>query len=233
MANATLPGTANRRVILGAVLAAGALAAVPSRASAAPLGVDQELRAVIDAWHQAHRQLEETYDASCEAEDRASACCPFPQALIATERDGKFWSDPLPGRQYQEADVSRMRALTALACRFDDVFSCTGYDDRVREIISSWDRWHANKKAAQEREGVPEADARWKRAVEIYHATGNCLAKQQAKTIAGVIAKLLAAASEVIEDDLRDDNNSYAAVLAGAALDAQALVEAQSEEALT
>jgi hypothetical protein len=57
------------------------------------------------------------------------------------------------------------------------------------------------------------------------------VAKLQAKTMAGVIAKLIAAASQVTEDDLGDD--SYEAVLAGAALDAQALMNAKSGGAQT
>ena len=48
---------------------------------------------------------------------------------------------------------------------------------------------------------------------------GQRLAKLQAKTMGGVIAKLLAAARHLNEDDLEDD--AHAAVLAGAALDAR------------
>jgi hypothetical protein len=52
------------------------------------------------------------------------------------------------------------------------------------------------------------------------------------------IAKLLTAKatcqlSSNTEDDLGEDNNSYEAVLAGAALDAQALMNAKSGEAQT
>jgi hypothetical protein len=217
----TLPENLNRRAVLGSVLAAGALVATPFPVAAANLGVEPELRALIAAWHESHRRLEETYDASCAADERA--WCPPPKALIATESDTQFWSNAVPGRLYLETDVTRLRALRALACRLDDVFSCSGYDDRVAEIIVSWDNWQEEQKAAKERAGVAEAEAVWSQAVADYHATGNLLAKLQAKTMAGVIAKLLAAASNVTEDDLEDGNNSYAAVLAGAALDAQAL----------
>ena len=47
--------------------------------------------------------------------------------------------------------------------------------------------------------------------------------------MAGVIAKLLAAATEVTEDDLEDDADF--AILAGAALDALALANVRGEEA--
>jgi hypothetical protein len=61
----------------------------------------------------------------------------------------------------------------------------------------------------------------WSQAVKSYHAIGRQVAKLPAKTMAGVIAKLLAAASNVTEDDLEGD--AHSAILAGAALDAQAL----------
>ena len=60
----------NRRAVLGAVLAAGALAAVPSRGAAANLGVKSELQVLIDTWNEAHRRLKETYNASCTAGER-------------------------------------------------------------------------------------------------------------------------------------------------------------------
>jgi hypothetical protein len=217
----------DRRALLGSVLAAGALVATPFPVAAANLGVEPELGALIDAWHEAYRLLEETHAASCAACDRAH--CPVPQALIATERDARFWSDAMPGRQYQERDVTRFRALRALSVRFDEVFSCSGYDDRLAEIIASWDNWQPEREAAKAREGVADADDLWRQAVENYHAIGNRVAKLQAKTMAGVVAKLLAAAPHVTEDDLEDPTSS-AAVLAGAALDALSLVNAPVAE---
>ena len=91
-------------------------------------------------------------------------------------------------------------------------------DDRANEIITSWDNWQAEQKAAQEREGVAEAEAEalWDRAVKDYHATGRRVAKLQAKTMASVIAKLLAAAPYRITDDL--EGVAHSAVFAGAAL---------------
>jgi hypothetical protein len=83
-----LPEATSRRAILGAVLAAGALAAVPANSVAASLGMEPELQALIAAWHEAERRLDETYDASCAADERA--WCPVPQALIATERDASL-----------------------------------------------------------------------------------------------------------------------------------------------
>ena len=84
-----LPETTTRRGALGAIIAAGALASLPSAAAASVatgLEAEPELQALIAAWHETHRRLLETYEASCAAEDRAR--CPVPQALIATESDG-------------------------------------------------------------------------------------------------------------------------------------------------
>jgi hypothetical protein len=228
-ANARALPEANRRVVLGGVLAAATLAAIPAGTTEAAPEAEPELQALIAAWNESHRRLEETYDASCAADERAQ--CPVPQALITTESDAKFWSDIVPGKHFQRKDVDGFRALTSLTYRLDDIFSCDGYDDRAAEIIASWDSWQAEQKAANEREGVAEADALWSQAVENYHAMGHRLAKLQAKTMVGVIAKLLAAASRVTEDELDDD--AHFSVLAGAALDAQVLMNARGEDART
>jgi hypothetical protein len=57
---------------------------------------------------------------------------------------------------------------------------------------------------------------------------GARVAKLRATAMAGVIAKLLAAGPHVTEDELED--GAHSAVLAGAALDAQALAQ-KAEEA--
>lgn len=89
----------------------------------------------------------------------------------------------------------------------------------------------AEQQAAQEREGAAEADALWGQALEDYHAIGARVAKLKAKTMDGVIAKLLAGAQHRNVDSLDDD--AHAAIIAGAALDALALTNAQREEART
>ena len=105
------------------------------------------------------------------------------------------------------------------------------FDSRANEIISSWDQWQAEQRAAEEREGVAEADARWSEAIENYHATGRRIAKTPAKTMADVVAKLLAAAVRLTVDDLDEDANT--AIAAGAALDMQALTSGAKQEART
>ena len=104
-------------------------------------------------------------------------------------------------------------------------------DDRGREIVASWDRWQAEQRIAEDREGVLDASELHEQAVKNYHAMGHRVAKLRAKTMAGVIAKLLAAATEVDEDDLEGDADF--AILASAALDALALANVRGEEAGT
>jgi hypothetical protein len=84
-----LPEPASRRAVLGAVLAAGALAAAPSRAFAATEGAEPKLQSLIAAWHEAERRLEEAADAYWAAEERAR--CSVPRRLsqpIATPVSG-------------------------------------------------------------------------------------------------------------------------------------------------
>src|SRR3984957_16992064 len=233
-----LPETTTRRGALGAIIAAGALASLPSAAAASVatgLEAEPELQALIAAWHETHRRLLETYEASCAAEDRAR--CPVPQALIATESDGcqdlwpngtdgrrVLWPKFVAGRPYGDKDVAQL-ALNRRVGFFRS--EC----DRVDEIIGSWDGWQAEQKAAKERECVAEARAVWEQAVEDYHAMGARVAKLRATTMAGVIAKLLAAAPHVTDDELEDD--AHSAVLAGATLDALALANVRFGEAST
>jgi hypothetical protein len=92
---------------------------------------------------------------------------------------------------------------------------------RAEEIVAAWDQWQAEQEAAKEREGVAEADARRGAAFDNFHEIGHRIAAMPAKTMAGVIAKLLAAAPLLNEDDLDDDTRL--AIVAGAALNAAAL----------
>jgi hypothetical protein len=220
--------TTNRRAVLSAVLAAAALATVPSRGTAASSGVEPELQALLAVWRDANRRLEEAYEASCAASDRAD--CPVPQALFATESDASQWRYAVPGSLYDERDVANLRRWLPLS-RFlpkgpDELKMIPGtdFDARANEIVASWDRWQVEQVAAKVREGVAAAEALHSQTVHDYHAIGRQVAKLRAKTMAGVIAKLLAAAPSVTPDQL--DGDAHTSILAGAALDAQALANA-------
>ena len=229
MTNAT-----NRRAVLGVVLAAGALAAFPAGTVAAGLDeAEPDLHALIAAWHETSRRSEESFEALLAASARA--ICPVPQSLIATESDASQWSKAIAGKQYRERDVDTLRPWMNMSRRPNhpalpgNVLPGSEFDDRAREIIASWDSWQAEQRVAEDREGVLDASDLHEQAVENYKAMGHRVAKLQAKTMAGVVAKLLAAATEVTEDDLEGDADF--AILAGAALDALALANVRGEEA--
>jgi hypothetical protein len=219
-----------RRAALGALIAVPALAlpAVAAVEAVGPAGVpDPALSALIMQWHETNRVLIETHDASCAADDRAK--CPVLQALIATENDANHWFRAVAGKPFQKHDVDQLRNWMALPNRPKgpiprQVVPDSEFDTRANEIISAWDQWQAEQKAAKEREGVAEASERWGRALGSYNAMGRRIAKTPSKTMADVIAKLLAAAVHMTKDDLDDD--AHIAVAAGAAFDAGALTSA-------
>ena len=142
----SLPEPPGRRSLLGGILVAGALAVAPSRVAAAEAGVNSELQALITAWHEAGRQLDQTSGAYSAAQQRAR--CPVPHELIATESDAKFWDGAVPGRQYHAGTRDPIPQLDGLICavRFDEIFSCSGYDDRIAEIVGAWDSWRRRRK---------------------------------------------------------------------------------------
>ncbi|MBV8896236.1 MAG: hypothetical protein JO051_06980 [Acidobacteriaceae bacterium] len=212
----------NRRAVMGAVLAAGAIAAVPSRGAPANLGVQPELQALIAVWEDAHRRLLDAYEASCAASERAR--CPVPKVLIASESDASLWCGAVVGKAYRETDVKALRNLLPLRRPKvfpDGLLPGTDFDARANEIITAWDRWQAEQVAAQEREDVAKAEARHSEAVDAYHEIGSQVAKLRANTMAGVIAKLLAAAPIITPDELEED--AHLSILVGAALDAAIL----------
>jgi hypothetical protein len=88
----------NRRAVLGAVLAVGAIGATHIAAGAAtaaepvsdPAGLDAALFALIDEAREAGARLEAAIGALEEVTERSEV--PWPQALIVTERPRKYCS---------------------------------------------------------------------------------------------------------------------------------------------
>lgn len=113
-------------------------------------------------------------------------------------------------------------------------------EPELSDLIATWqqasrslEETHDAKCAAQDRAKQAEleaahANALWQKAIEDYHAIGARVAKLKAKTMTGVMAKLLAAAEHCTADGFEDD--AHAAILVGAALDALALTIAQNAE---
>ena len=87
----TLPETTSRRAILGAVLAACAIGAIPIAAEAAsaggPAGPDAELFALIAEAREANARYEAASDAAEEAWERTEKV----PAPIVTEEDARMW----------------------------------------------------------------------------------------------------------------------------------------------
>ena len=105
----------NRRAVLGAVLAVGAIGVAPIAAGAAtaaepvsgPAGLDAELFALIDEAREAGARLDAATGALEEAQERTEEV-PWPQALIVTEDDRRIWKLKA-GDRFDLAHLSRMR----------------------------------------------------------------------------------------------------------------------------
>jgi hypothetical protein len=110
-----LPEATNRRAILGAVLAVGAIGVAPIAAGAATAaepvsglaGLDAELFALIDEAREAVARVEAAIGTLEEAEERTEEV-PWPQALIVTEDDTRLWKLKA-GDRFDLAHLSRMR----------------------------------------------------------------------------------------------------------------------------
>ena len=82
----------------------------------------------------------------------------FPKRSLRLKVTPDFGANTSPEdviKRQMSRDFAHSRASPS---QFDEIFSCTGYDDRIAEIIASWDIWQ-EQAAANEREGVPQAEA--------------------------------------------------------------------------
>jgi hypothetical protein len=112
----TLPEATNRRAVLGAVLAVGAIGVVPIAAGAAtaaepvsgPVGLDVGLFSIIDQAREAGARVEAAVGALEEAQDRTEEV-PWPQAVIVTEDDTRLWWKLKAGDRFHIAHLSQMR----------------------------------------------------------------------------------------------------------------------------
>jgi hypothetical protein len=105
----------NRRAVLGAVLAVGAIGVAPIAAGAATAaepvsglaGLDAELLRFIDEAREAGARVEAAIGALDKAQDRTEEV-PWPQALIVTEDDTRLWKLKA-GDRFDLAHLSLMR----------------------------------------------------------------------------------------------------------------------------
>jgi hypothetical protein len=232
----SLPETTSRRAILGAVLAAGGVAALPAVAGTLHSHPDAELFALSERARTADALADE---ASMAADDVLFKIVPsFPQALIWAETDDPFWYGVKPGERIQAQDIDFLRDWLKLPerpdrpwpqdiCRFP-LIPLRAFAERAREIVRAKDEFEASWQAAGEHPDVLEATARRKALSERWSELAMRVATMPAKTMEGLIAKIALIASGYAEDDL---DGTYDGILASAALDAQALANVRLEEA--
>ena len=228
----SLPETTSRRAILGAVLAAGAAAALPAVAIASVARShhpDADLFALIER----ARTADSLADEACEAADDVlfKIAPSFPQALIWTESDTPHWYGLRAGERVSNRDIDFLRHWLKCARKPDPIAAgvvplipLLAFAERAREIVQTKDEFEASWQAAGEHPDVLEAQARHEALSERWSELAMRLATTPAKTMEGLIAKIALIASGYAEDDL---DGTYDGILASAALDAQALANAR------
>jgi hypothetical protein len=228
----SLPETTSRRAILGAVLAAGAAAALPAVAIASVARShhpDADLFALIER----ARTADSLADEACEAADDVlfKIAPSFPQALIWTESDTPHWYGLRAGERVSNRDIDFLRHWLKCARKPDPIAAgvvplipLLAFAERAREIVQTKDEFEASWQAAGEHPDVLEAQARHEALSERWSELAMRVATTPAKTMEGLIAKIALIASGYAEDDL---DGTYDGILASAALDAQALANAR------
>jgi hypothetical protein len=232
----SLPETTSRRAILGAVLAAGAAAALPAVAIASVARShhpDADLFALIER----ARTADSLADEACEAADDVlfKIAPSFPQALIWTESDTPHWYGLRAGERVSNRDIDFLRHWLKCARKPDPIAAgvvpivpTLAFAERAREIVQTKDEFEASWQAAGEHPDVLEAAARREALSERWSELAMRVATTPAKTMEGLIAKIALIASEYAEDEL---DGTYDGILASAALDVQALANVRIGEA--
>jgi hypothetical protein len=164
----SLPETTSRRAILGAVLAAGAAAALPAVAIASVARShhpDADLFALIER----ARTADSLADEACEAADDVlfKIAPSFPQALIWTESDTPHWYGLRAGERVSNRDIDFLRHWLKCARKPDPIAAgvvpivpTLAFAERAREIVQTKDEFEASWQAAGEHPDVLEAAAR-------------------------------------------------------------------------
>jgi hypothetical protein len=230
----------NRRAVLGAVLAASALASLPSAAatSVAPSHhPDAELFALIVRAKVADSVATHACMAAAHLFDETRPS--FPQALIWTEADASHWDEVRPGEQIPGRDIDFLRSWLNLArkpdpiargVRLPTVVPTLVFVERALEIVRTKDEYEAAYSAAKEHPDVLEAEARDEVLTEQWRELAMRVATTPAKTPEGLLAKFALIASGYAEDEL---DGTYDGILASAAVDAQSLANIRIGEART
>ena len=217
-ARSTQSSSRNPPAALSALACVPALAILPAAANAAAsdasgaAGPDAALFALLAA----ARDLGARWAAACDAADEAglqTVDVPPPQAMIATERDLRFWPGEV-GKPISENYIDRMKGLLDLmrsygyAPETGDPEFRTGFEERGGELTAALEQWRASREQATVRSG--EVDA-WKRADELLAEEEKLkarIAATPARTVAGMMAKLALVAPCCEGIELEDKGSS-------------------------
>jgi len=186
----------NRRAILGALLAAGATAALPAAGSSAIAATEPYEDAALFALLTEARAINVLQNEGDDAEtaawdrmiwpDRPSALNPRPDdhSLVRPRR-----------AEFDEPDIRELRGLV-------ESMEKLGPDTKInqalvreiktrgREIGDAWDAYQADRDRAEEAVGLPAVNRRWKELNERRRRVWSQIAQTPARTVEGMHAKI-------------------------------------------
>jgi hypothetical protein len=217
----------------GATLAASTAVVVPAAlAHAAEPDPDAELLALVEQWHEAwehHRQLAEALD---RAETRYYAMRPkFPEACNRQPGDPalNLCSSADVGKPYEAPDIEELRAhgrkralveiLTpkerARLGIISDPYGGKRRDPgpeaqaRAKELVSAWDKYHADMERADEESGIDAAQEAQDEALNAVDEIRDEIARTRANSPKGMLIKArLASIDRVNQSGLEHDLES-------------------------
>lgn len=248
----TLPETTSRGAILGAVLAACAIGAIPIAAEAAsaggPAGPDAELFALIAEAREANARYEAASDAAEEAWKRTEKV----PAPIVTEEDARMWKlkagdpfdvahlDLMRRRQAHRQKLKYLKPFVAIAADAPYVATLSEEDRAVVEmmtatevreaqLVAARDEWNEACRVAKDRSGETAAEE-WAEQLfnEKYDACER-VASKRALTMRGLLAKLAFIAGDFdADEELPAEMGTSEKILFSVAVDFKALQAAGS-----
>jgi hypothetical protein len=225
-----MPKTTNRRAVLGAVLAVGAMAPLPAIvAAAATIGPDHPdaaLFALVERCREADALLDAANEAAIQA--WAQVRPEFPTALLWTEGDARSWFGATPGSRPSSNDIEILRGWLKFPkhpdrehdpelAKFPPLLPLQAFADRATEIVRIWDDHEAAKRAVKEYPNVLAPEEKQDEIDRHWHELATRLATTPAKTSEGLTAKLALVASAYADDEL---SGTYDGILASVARDA-------------
>jgi hypothetical protein len=215
----------NRRAVLGAVLAVGAIGVAPIAAGAATAeavsglaGLDAGLFELIDEAREAGARVETAIGSLEEAQERTEKVS-WPQALIMTHHDTRLWKLKAGDRfdlphlilmRERQAHRQNSKYRERWAVRAADALFMASLDDEDRtlvemmaavepredQLIAALDHWNEARRIARDRSGETAANERLEQLMDEKYEVCNRVSITRARTLSGVLAKLALIASD-------------------------------------